>query len=320
MRESDFKKFGNQPPLRQESWIEIEGFKGIAHATQGAYLFDHELGQCWIPKRAVKFERKITASAGEAEYRVLVASWFNWAEKLRLMREGRLIGDDVLKARNEAEDFFKIGAEVRISVMPKKKTLKGTKPKPEDLTWDELFGRPKPKVPTESDYVNRNKQLPPLASGNGSVDFKEMLRRKREVAPDINKAPRPFLDREGNTEEIARKQEIRDKWRNRKAQKAIDQAEEKETIDKLKIDLRTLREDLRYYLENDAENLIDSTRKKILALVLQKEELGMMKTGADKRFIRKLREEGVFYKWSEQIESGEKEKPQPEPKGRAIDL
>ena len=129
MRESDFKKF-DMPPLRQESWLEIEGFIGIAHATQGAYLFNHELGQCWIPKRAVKFERKITQVAGEAEYRVLVASWFDWAEKLRMMKEGKLVSDEVLKARREAEEFFTIGAEVRVSVMPKKKTLKTAKPKP----------------------------------------------------------------------------------------------------------------------------------------------------------------------------------------------
>lgn len=269
MRESDFKKWEQPFPLQQESWIEIDGFIGIEHATQGAYLFNHELGQCWIPKRAVKFERKIAMVAGEAEYKILVASWFNWTEKIKMMREGKLVSDEVLNARKEAEVFFKIDADVeyigseRKSVMPKKKTLKRVKNrKVDDDTWSEIFG-----------------------SFTSPDPFPKA---KRESEPN-----QPY----SLTEEM-----------------------NKTETDKLKLELKTLREDLKFYLVNNSKELYDPTRKKILALILKKEEFGMEKTNADNRFIQKLKVTGFYSLWKKQIENGEKEETKPEPKNRAIDL
>lgn len=130
MKQSEFNKIFNELGSNNEefnrggrsntSWIEIKGFKSIAHMTPAAYLFNHELGQCWMPKAAVKFERKIDFDNDDAEYRILVASWFKWEEKVKLMKEGKIVSDDFLENRAKAEASFG-------SIMPKTKTPKREK-------------------------------------------------------------------------------------------------------------------------------------------------------------------------------------------------
>jgi hypothetical protein len=97
------EKFERAARRNNTVWIEVPGFKRIAHMTPAAYLFEHEMGQCWMPKAAVKFERKIDFDNDDSEYRILIASWFNWEEKIKLMSEGKIVSDEYLENRNKAE-------------------------------------------------------------------------------------------------------------------------------------------------------------------------------------------------------------------------
>lgn len=280
MRESDFSEFRNyNRQLKQESWIEIEGFIRIAHSTQGAYLFDHELGQCWIPKRAVKFERKILLNEGEAEYRVLLASWFDWAEKIELMKQGKVISDKVLEERKRAEKALSnpLNNSNRISVMPKIKTPKG------------------------QPFINReNENSKYTKSPKDEVDFffgdtsKQYQKKDAlEISPSAPTSPTASPEKI-SFELIALREN-------------------------LKLELRTLREDLKLYLKISSD-LVMPTRKKIYNLIMKKDDLGMIETTLDKRFLRTANQKGWIDIWEKEKRQKEISKELNANNKRALDL
>lgn len=97
-------KYGYNPDIELRpgsQWLEVEGILGIAGTTLKAFLFNHELGQAWVPKSAVKFELKIGCDPVEPDYRVYIASWFNWTEKIELMKQGKIYSDEYLRKRQK---------------------------------------------------------------------------------------------------------------------------------------------------------------------------------------------------------------------------